>query len=137
MERRLLGLFQICTTVCLMVMLCIPFQSQQARLATLYLPLFGLLQENVHRLNVKESAHLSNHNVSLTPSGGRLNGSLYLQFPASVRLIRTAECTTFLRVFKLMLIFQCILSVVVFPEFEGGLSGAKLHCDSSETWQLH
>uniref|UniRef100_A0A3Q1I7Y3 Dedicator of cytokinesis 9b n=1 Tax=Anabas testudineus TaxID=64144 RepID=A0A3Q1I7Y3_ANATE len=37
-------------------------KSQQARLATLYLPLFGLLQENVHRLNVKESAHLSNHN---------------------------------------------------------------------------
>uniref|UniRef100_A0A8C7RCY0 Dedicator of cytokinesis 9 n=1 Tax=Oncorhynchus mykiss TaxID=8022 RepID=A0A8C7RCY0_ONCMY len=29
-------------------------KSQQARLATLYLPLFGLLQENVHRLNVKE-----------------------------------------------------------------------------------
>uniref|UniRef100_A0A8C4I718 Dedicator of cytokinesis 9 n=1 Tax=Dicentrarchus labrax TaxID=13489 RepID=A0A8C4I718_DICLA len=29
-------------------------KSQQARLATLYLPLFGLLQENVNRLNVKE-----------------------------------------------------------------------------------
>ncbi|KAG7463763.1 hypothetical protein MATL_G00180100 [Megalops atlanticus] len=29
-------------------------KSQQARLATLYLPLFGLLQENVQRLNVKE-----------------------------------------------------------------------------------
>uniref|UniRef100_A0A8B9REV0 Dedicator of cytokinesis 9b n=1 Tax=Astyanax mexicanus TaxID=7994 RepID=A0A8B9REV0_ASTMX len=29
-------------------------KSQQARLATLYLPLFGLLQENVHRLNVRE-----------------------------------------------------------------------------------
>lgn len=45
-------------------------QSQQARLATLYLPLFGLLQENVYRLDVKESAPLGNHNVSLTPSGG-------------------------------------------------------------------
>uniref|UniRef100_A0A7N6AHR8 Dedicator of cytokinesis 9b n=1 Tax=Anabas testudineus TaxID=64144 RepID=A0A7N6AHR8_ANATE len=43
-------------------------KSQQARLATLYLPLFGLLQENVHRLNVKESAHLSNHNDSLVPN---------------------------------------------------------------------
>ncbi|RVE75246.1 hypothetical protein OJAV_G00015200 [Oryzias javanicus] len=30
-------------------------KSQQARLATLYLPLFGLLQENVHRLDVKDS----------------------------------------------------------------------------------
>ncbi|XP_076872027.1 LOW QUALITY PROTEIN: dedicator of cytokinesis protein 9 [Brachyhypopomus gauderio] len=30
-------------------------KSQQARLATLYLPLFGLLQENVHRLNVRDS----------------------------------------------------------------------------------
>uniref|UniRef100_A0A4W6EJH5 Dedicator of cytokinesis 9b n=1 Tax=Lates calcarifer TaxID=8187 RepID=A0A4W6EJH5_LATCA len=30
-------------------------KSQQARLATLYLPLFGLLQENVHRLDSKES----------------------------------------------------------------------------------
>ncbi|XP_055361068.1 dedicator of cytokinesis protein 9 isoform X6 [Betta splendens] len=37
-------------------------KSQQARLATLYLPLFGLLQENVHRLDVKESAPLSSHN---------------------------------------------------------------------------
>lgn len=45
------------------------FQSQQARLATLYLPLFGLLQENVHRLNVKDSGHVVNHSVSLTPGG--------------------------------------------------------------------
>ncbi|XP_028846234.1 dedicator of cytokinesis protein 9 isoform X2 [Denticeps clupeoides] len=38
-------------------------KSQQARLATLYLPLFGLLQENVHRLNVKEvSPFPVNHN---------------------------------------------------------------------------
>uniref|UniRef100_A0A3Q1EDR5 Dedicator of cytokinesis protein 9-like n=1 Tax=Acanthochromis polyacanthus TaxID=80966 RepID=A0A3Q1EDR5_9TELE len=44
-------------------------KSQQARLATLYLPLFGLLQENVYRLDIKESTHLSSHNVSLTPSG--------------------------------------------------------------------
>ncbi|KAF3706389.1 Dedicator of cytokinesis protein 9 [Channa argus] len=35
-------------------------KSQQARLATLYLPLFGLFQENVHRLDVKEPAPLSN-----------------------------------------------------------------------------
>ncbi|KAM8905418.1 dedicator of cytokinesis protein 9 isoform 3-T3 [Spinachia spinachia] len=39
-------------------------KSQQARLATLYLPLFGLLQENVYRLDVKESAPLANHNNS-------------------------------------------------------------------------
>lgn len=52
------------------------FQSQQARLATLYLPLFGLLQENVYRLNIKESAPLSSHNVRLTPSGRSLNGTL-------------------------------------------------------------
>ncbi|XP_034720256.1 dedicator of cytokinesis protein 9 isoform X9 [Etheostoma cragini] len=37
-------------------------KSQQARLATLYLPLFGLLQENVHRLDIKESVPLSNQN---------------------------------------------------------------------------
>lgn len=47
-------------------------QSQQARLATLYLPLFGLLQENVNRLNVKEVSPFpvnhSNH-VRLPPSG--------------------------------------------------------------------
>uniref|UniRef100_A0A8C2ZFW6 Dedicator of cytokinesis 9b n=1 Tax=Cyclopterus lumpus TaxID=8103 RepID=A0A8C2ZFW6_CYCLU len=46
-------------------------KSQQARLATLYLPLFGLLQENVYRLDLKESAPFSNHNVSLTSSGGK------------------------------------------------------------------
>ncbi|KAG7235399.1 hypothetical protein INR49_002710 [Caranx melampygus] len=37
-------------------------KSQQCRLATLYLPMFGLLQENVHRLDIKESAALSNIN---------------------------------------------------------------------------
>ncbi|XP_026157206.1 dedicator of cytokinesis protein 9 isoform X4 [Mastacembelus armatus] len=36
-------------------------KSQQARLVTLYLPLFGLLQENVYRLDIKESAPFSNH----------------------------------------------------------------------------
>lgn len=50
----------------------IAFQSQQARLATLYLPLFGLLQENVNRLNVKEvSPFTVNHsnNVRVPPCG--------------------------------------------------------------------
>uniref|UniRef100_A0A8C5F4M4 Dedicator of cytokinesis 9b n=1 Tax=Gadus morhua TaxID=8049 RepID=A0A8C5F4M4_GADMO len=43
-------------------------KSQQARLSTLYLPLFGLLLENVHRLDAKESPALSgNNSVSLTP----------------------------------------------------------------------
>ncbi|XP_008423168.1 dedicator of cytokinesis protein 9-like isoform X10 [Poecilia reticulata] len=37
-------------------------KSHQARLATLYLPLFGLLQENVYRLDIKDSAPLGNHN---------------------------------------------------------------------------
>uniref|UniRef100_A0A3Q3J9H8 Dedicator of cytokinesis 9 n=1 Tax=Monopterus albus TaxID=43700 RepID=A0A3Q3J9H8_MONAL len=36
-------------------------KSQQARLATLYLPLFGLLQENVNRLNVKEVSPFCNN----------------------------------------------------------------------------
>uniref|UniRef100_A0AAX7VNT0 Dedicator of cytokinesis 9b n=1 Tax=Astatotilapia calliptera TaxID=8154 RepID=A0AAX7VNT0_ASTCA len=55
-------------------------KSQQARLATLYLPLFGLLQENVYRLDIKESLPLDNRNVnvSLTPSGCKLNGSLLI-----------------------------------------------------------
>ncbi|XP_063323540.1 dedicator of cytokinesis protein 9-like isoform X2 [Pelmatolapia mariae] len=39
-------------------------KSQQARLATLYLPLFGLLQENVYRLDIKESLPLDNRNVN-------------------------------------------------------------------------
>uniref|UniRef100_A0A8D0AW26 Dedicator of cytokinesis 9b n=1 Tax=Sander lucioperca TaxID=283035 RepID=A0A8D0AW26_SANLU len=38
-------------------------KSQQARLATLYLPLFGLLQENVHRLDIKESAPLTSLSI--------------------------------------------------------------------------
>uniref|UniRef100_A0A3Q3FTV1 Dedicator of cytokinesis 9 n=1 Tax=Labrus bergylta TaxID=56723 RepID=A0A3Q3FTV1_9LABR len=47
-------------------------KSQQARMATLYLPLFGLLTENVNRLNVKEVAPFPiNHsnNVREPPSG--------------------------------------------------------------------
>ncbi|XP_047211342.1 dedicator of cytokinesis protein 9-like isoform X6 [Girardinichthys multiradiatus] len=47
-------------------------RSHQARLATLYLPMFGLLQENVCRLDIKDSAPLSNHNTmredSLVPN---------------------------------------------------------------------
>uniref|UniRef100_A0A1A8Q189 Stabilin 1 n=1 Tax=Nothobranchius pienaari TaxID=704102 RepID=A0A1A8Q189_9TELE len=37
-------------------------KSQQARLSTLYFPLFGLLQENVYRLDVKDSAPPSSQN---------------------------------------------------------------------------
>uniref|UniRef100_A0A672RFB0 Dedicator of cytokinesis 9 n=1 Tax=Sinocyclocheilus grahami TaxID=75366 RepID=A0A672RFB0_SINGR len=45
-------------------------KGQQARLATLYLPLFSLLLENVHRLNIKEPSPVNNHTnvVRLTPS---------------------------------------------------------------------
>ncbi|XP_067265296.1 dedicator of cytokinesis protein 9 isoform X2 [Chanodichthys erythropterus] len=35
-------------------------KGQQARLATLYLPLFSLLLENVHRLNIKDVAPVTN-----------------------------------------------------------------------------
>ncbi|XP_078789069.1 dedicator of cytokinesis protein 9 isoform X11 [Oryzias latipes] len=45
-------------------------KSQQARLATLYLPLFGLLQENVHRLDIKDSAPPSSHNNTREDSLG-------------------------------------------------------------------
>lgn len=58
---------------------CVFFQSQQARMATLYLPLFGLLQENVNRLNVKEVTPFTiNHsnNVREPPSGLFLNFSV-------------------------------------------------------------
>uniref|UniRef100_A0A669D9X7 Dedicator of cytokinesis 9b n=1 Tax=Oreochromis niloticus TaxID=8128 RepID=A0A669D9X7_ORENI len=53
-------------------------KSQQARLATLYLPLFGLLQENVYRLDIKESAPLDNCNVnvSLTPKDSPVQTSM-------------------------------------------------------------
>ncbi|GAA6081684.1 dedicator of cytokinesis protein 9 isoform X1, partial [Tachysurus ichikawai] len=40
--------------------------SQQARLATLYLPLFGILQENVNRLNIKDTTPLTNSLSSST-----------------------------------------------------------------------
>ncbi|XP_030641604.1 dedicator of cytokinesis protein 9 [Chanos chanos] len=43
-------------------------KSQQARLATLYLPLFGLLQENVHRVNVKDVSPFA---ISHTNNNGR------------------------------------------------------------------
>uniref|UniRef100_A0A673HWM1 Dedicator of cytokinesis protein 9-like n=1 Tax=Sinocyclocheilus rhinocerous TaxID=307959 RepID=A0A673HWM1_9TELE len=48
-------------------------KGQQARLATLYLPLFSLLLENVHRLNIKYVPPVTNQTniVRLTPSNGR------------------------------------------------------------------
>ncbi|XP_056610167.1 dedicator of cytokinesis protein 9 isoform X2 [Triplophysa dalaica] len=42
-------------------------KSQQARLVTLYLPLFSLMLENVHRFNVTDTASVINH----TNSNGR------------------------------------------------------------------
>uniref|UniRef100_A0A8C2FJC0 Dedicator of cytokinesis 9b n=1 Tax=Cyprinus carpio TaxID=7962 RepID=A0A8C2FJC0_CYPCA len=39
-------------------------KSQQARLATLYLPLFGLLQENVYRLNVRDASNFNTNQVN-------------------------------------------------------------------------
>lgn len=39
-------------------------QSQQARLATLYLPLFGSLQENVHRVNVRDTSNFNTNQVN-------------------------------------------------------------------------
>uniref|UniRef100_A0A3B3T9M8 Dedicator of cytokinesis 9 n=1 Tax=Paramormyrops kingsleyae TaxID=1676925 RepID=A0A3B3T9M8_9TELE len=47
-------------------------KMQQARLVTLYLPLFGLLQENVHRLNVRDVSPFSinqSNNVRVPSSG--------------------------------------------------------------------
>ncbi|KAI1899017.1 hypothetical protein AGOR_G00078350 [Albula goreensis] len=67
-------------------------KSQQARLATLYLPLFGLLQENVQRLNVRDVSpfainHSNNNgrddsflgNSVMTPQkpGANLDNSLH------------------------------------------------------------
>ncbi|XP_029696132.1 dedicator of cytokinesis protein 9-like isoform X2 [Takifugu rubripes] len=58
-------------------------KSQQARLATLYLPLFGLLQENVCRLHVKESSVPSHNHAReeslVTPhkSGGCIENALH------------------------------------------------------------
>lgn len=65
-------------------------QSQQARLATLYLPLFGLLQENVCRLHVKESL-VPSHNVRPTPSGNHVRSSLCVYFLVKPKLV-TSLC---------------------------------------------
>lgn len=65
---------------CYYTVKCETFQSQQARLATLYLPLFGLLQENVHRLNVKESGHVGNSSVSPPPGGVSEQTSAFKSF---------------------------------------------------------
>uniref|UniRef100_A0A8C2AGN7 Dedicator of cytokinesis 9b n=1 Tax=Cyprinus carpio TaxID=7962 RepID=A0A8C2AGN7_CYPCA len=51
-------------------------KSQQARLATLYLPLFGLLQENVHRLNVRDTSNFNTNQVNHLPVGN-LDNSLH------------------------------------------------------------
>ncbi|KAF5890555.1 dedicator of cytokinesis protein 9-like isoform X5, partial [Clarias magur] len=57
-------------------------KSQQARLSTLYLPLFGLLQENVHRLNVKEmftNQSVKEEHLSIIPTASsyKLDSSLH------------------------------------------------------------
>ncbi|XP_041835168.1 LOW QUALITY PROTEIN: dedicator of cytokinesis protein 9-like [Melanotaenia boesemani] len=57
-------------------------KSQQARLATLYLPLFGLLQDNVSRLDIKDSASLSN-NSNMREEPLVLNAMVTPQKPGS------------------------------------------------------
>ncbi|XP_053540065.1 dedicator of cytokinesis protein 9 isoform X5 [Ictalurus punctatus] len=57
-------------------------RSQQARLATLYLPLFGLLQENVQRLNVRDmctSQSMKEESLSIIPTASsyKLDSSLH------------------------------------------------------------
>ncbi|XP_048826602.1 dedicator of cytokinesis protein 9-like isoform X4 [Brienomyrus brachyistius] len=56
-------------------------KSQQARLSTLYLPLFGLLLENVHRLNVKENGRddslLNSSMATPQKTGVSLDNSLH------------------------------------------------------------
>ncbi|XP_058258113.1 dedicator of cytokinesis protein 9 isoform X2 [Hemibagrus wyckioides] len=57
-------------------------KCQQSRLATLYLPLFGILQENVHRLNVREmwtSQSMKEDPLSIIPTASsyKLDSSLH------------------------------------------------------------
>uniref|UniRef100_G3PKX9 Dedicator of cytokinesis 9b n=1 Tax=Gasterosteus aculeatus aculeatus TaxID=481459 RepID=G3PKX9_GASAC len=52
-------------------------KSQQARLATLYLPLFGLLQENVYRLDVKESNAREDSMVTPQKPGSCVENALH------------------------------------------------------------
>ncbi|XP_045563715.1 dedicator of cytokinesis protein 9 isoform X12 [Salmo salar] len=63
-------------------------KSQQARLATLYLPLFGLLQENVNRLNVKEvSPFIINHSNNNGRDDPLLGNSMMMTPPRSSTLL--------------------------------------------------
>ncbi|XP_034142820.1 dedicator of cytokinesis protein 9 isoform X11 [Esox lucius] len=63
-------------------------KSQQARLATLYLPLFGLLQENVHRLNVKEvSPFPINHSNNNGRDDPLVGNSMIMTPPRSSTLL--------------------------------------------------
>uniref|UniRef100_A0A4W6G3T5 Dedicator of cytokinesis 9 n=1 Tax=Lates calcarifer TaxID=8187 RepID=A0A4W6G3T5_LATCA len=70
------------------------YTSKQARLATLYLPLFGLLQENVNRLNVKEvSPFPINHsnNVREPPSGHFRTSSPHTSSTPNINSVRHAD----------------------------------------------
>uniref|UniRef100_A0A8C5FFD2 Dedicator of cytokinesis 9 n=1 Tax=Gadus morhua TaxID=8049 RepID=A0A8C5FFD2_GADMO len=58
-------------------------KSQQARLATLYLPLFGLLQENVNRLNVKEVTPFSVNHSNNVRADDNLSGNALMTPPRS------------------------------------------------------
>ncbi|XP_030198490.1 dedicator of cytokinesis protein 9 isoform X4 [Gadus morhua] len=58
-------------------------KSQQARLATLYLPLFGLLQENVNRLNVKEVTPFSVNHSNNNGRDDNLSGNALMTPPRS------------------------------------------------------
>ncbi|XP_056145327.1 dedicator of cytokinesis protein 9-like isoform X4 [Lampris incognitus] len=65
-------------------------KSQQARLATLYLPLFGLLQENVNRLNVKEVSPFSVHSASNNGRDDSLLANALITPPRSSTFLDTS-----------------------------------------------
>uniref|UniRef100_A0A8D0CUD3 Dedicator of cytokinesis 9 n=1 Tax=Sander lucioperca TaxID=283035 RepID=A0A8D0CUD3_SANLU len=65
-------------------------KSQQARLATLYFPLFGLLQENVNRLNVKEvSPFTINHSNNVREPPNSLLTNTLITPPRSSTFLDT------------------------------------------------
>ncbi|XP_053734083.1 dedicator of cytokinesis protein 9-like isoform X7 [Synchiropus splendidus] len=65
-------------------------KSQQARMATLYFPLFGLLQENVNRLNVKEVSPVAVNHLHNNGRDDPLLSSVLMTPPRSSTFLDTS-----------------------------------------------
>uniref|UniRef100_A0A673L5T1 Dedicator of cytokinesis protein 9-like n=1 Tax=Sinocyclocheilus rhinocerous TaxID=307959 RepID=A0A673L5T1_9TELE len=102
------------------------YASKQARLATLYLPLFGLLQENVYRLNVRDTSNLNTNQV---------NYLLYVRI-IKLPMARSVLWCDILMDLPLYTLYVCVCVCVRQTQSASALGSSMLRCDKLDREEI-